>query len=297
MAFLQRGRGDRREQRLFNEGELIWGVPRKPGYDDQDDPKAHAGVTQHAFEPGNDERAICGFEPPKRAGGTSSKPRPQLALPTARLNPRCPKCMRLIEVPEPPAAAEPPAPEPPAPKPQAQPKPPDAVEPEPTMAAEPEPAPEPAAEPEPVADVPPDPPTLELVNPEPVMQPVKETRPRSAEPPLVAPARSQVPPPPAPPPIRSAPPKPARSVTPAIQRDESWEGTADFSVGQISVVVRPPTKPGLGVVASVVAGPSGTRVASVQMNGDGTALISLADAARAPVTVAWFVVPMVDREA
>src|SRR4029079_2705240 len=100
MAF-RLGRGGKRaaDAPLFNEDQVIWGVPRRAGLDEQDDPKAHAGLTQHAFEPGNDERAICGFEPPKRDTSPTTKPRAQLAVPNSRLNPRCPKCLKLIAVP------------------------------------------------------------------------------------------------------------------------------------------------------------------------------------------------------
>src|SRR6476646_6649854 len=100
MAF-RLGRGGKRGQdvTLYEEEQVIWGVPRRAGLDEQDDPKAHGGLTQHAFEIGNDERAICGFEPPKRASGPTAKPRAQLAMPNSRLNPRCPKCLKLMAVP------------------------------------------------------------------------------------------------------------------------------------------------------------------------------------------------------
>ena len=100
MAF-RLGRGGKRAQdvTLYEEEQVIWGVPRRSGLDEQDDPKAHGGLTQHAFEIGNDERAICGFEPPKRASSPTSKPRAQLAVPNSRLNPRCPKCLKLMAVP------------------------------------------------------------------------------------------------------------------------------------------------------------------------------------------------------
>ncbi len=100
MAF-RLGRGGKRaeDMPLYEEEQVIWGVPRRAGLDEQDDPKAHGGLTQHAFEIGNDERAICGFEPPKRASSPTSKPRAQLAVPNSRLNPRCPKCLKLIAVP------------------------------------------------------------------------------------------------------------------------------------------------------------------------------------------------------
>jgi hypothetical protein len=100
MAF-RLGRGGKRgsDAPLFNEDQVIWGVPRRAGLDEQDDPKAHAGLTQHAFEVGNDDRAICGFEPPKRASSPTAKPKAQLSMPNTRLNPRCPKCLKLIAVP------------------------------------------------------------------------------------------------------------------------------------------------------------------------------------------------------
>jgi hypothetical protein len=208
--------------RHWSENELIWGVPRRPGYDDQDDPKAHAGLTQHAFEPGNDETAICGFEPPKRSSGPLAKPRPQLAMPSARLNPRCPKCARLVltpSVPVPPLA----------------------------LAA------------------------IDAVTP------------------AVSAAPAQ---PPSPARVGAA--SAAKNTKPESARSEAWEGTALLGAGDMVAMVRPPSQPGLGVVASVVSGPSGTRVASVNMNADGLAVITLSEPAGAPVTVAWFAVPAVD---
>jgi hypothetical protein len=59
-------------------------------------------------------------------------------------------------------------------------------------------------------------------------------------------------------------------------------------------VIWPPVGDGFGVVASVVAGPSGTRIGEVSTNDDGSTTIALAGPARAAVTVAWFVVPAVD---
>ena len=77
-------------------------------------------------------------------------------------------------------------------------------------------------------------------------------------------------------------------------RSASWEGTAVFAAGQMTALVRPPGQPGMGVVASVISGPSGTRVGSVHINADGLAQISLSEPARGPVSVAWFAVPAVD---
>jgi hypothetical protein len=223
MAFRKSRTAQGRASRVWSETELIWGVPRRPGYDDQDDPKGHAGLTQHAFEPGNDERAICGFEPPKRASGPGSKPRPQLAMPTARLNPRCAKCARLVET----SSTE--------------------VLPPALLAID-------AAGP---------------VEASPAVQPVAAV---SATGPATR-SKSQVAP------------------------TESWEGTVKFGTGDVLTAVRPPSQRGLGVVASVVSGPSGTRVASVDVDAAGMAVITLSEPARGPVTVAWFAVPAVDHDA
>jgi hypothetical protein len=73
----------------------MWGVPRREGHSDTDDPLAHAGLVQHAFLLGQDERALCGFAPPKRVSRTDMTARPQLAL-AGRDNPRCAKCTALV---------------------------------------------------------------------------------------------------------------------------------------------------------------------------------------------------------
>ena len=272
---MQRGRSGRAkaDRQPWAEDALIWGVPRRAGYDDHDDPKAHAGLVQHAFEVGSDERAICGFVPPKRASGPTAKPRPQLALPSTKLNPRCPKCVRLI----------------------AQNAPPEQLAPEPANEAAETATHELAGEHP--ADAAPEAPSDETAE-----SPADEP-PRAGQPPpndggTRGPTRqasrrptggNRPPPPPPPPPPPNEGPPAGR-----LPRAESWEGTAHIEIGEISTVVRPPDKPGLGVVASVVSGPSGTRVASVTVSEDGSAIISLSDRARGRVTVAWFVVPAVD---
>ena len=276
------------EKPPWTEDELIWGVPRRAGHDDLDDPKAHAGLAQHAFVPGNDERALCGFEPAKRASAPSAKPRPQLATASPRLNPQCNKCVRLIvrarPVPEPapPQTESTPAPADPTPAP---------VEPAPTL-AEPPPAPaetapapvETAAAPAPVeiapapAERPPAAPQFAV----PIKPPDAPVGPPT-EPRLPLPSVPTVPP------EGQAEPPDTRTAL-----DDGWAGSIIFRVGQSVAVIRPPSQPGMGVVASVVSGPSGTRVASVVMNVEGQALISLAEPARTLVTVAWFVVPTVE---
>lgn len=70
---------------------ILWGVPRREGYSDTDDPLGHEGLVQHAFLMGNDERALCGFVPPRRLSRADKTPRAQLALP-GPANPRCRKC-------------------------------------------------------------------------------------------------------------------------------------------------------------------------------------------------------------
>lgn len=302
---------------LWQEEQVIWGVARRAGLDEQDDPKAHAGLTQHAFEQGNDDRAICGFEPPKRASSPTSKPRPQLSMPNPRLNPRCPKCLKLM-VPAPSATTEAAAVE--------------LVADDESAAAElpvverigdeevgAEPVDESAAalqaefDGEPTAEAEAEP--ADTVEPEVVSQDAAfaalgELGQSASEPPSPAGLAARLMPPP-PPPEPVEPPEPVQPPEPVIapnsapaarpgivppmsMRSASWEGTAVFAAGQMTALVRPPSQPGMGVVASVISGPSGTRVGSVQINPDGLAQISLSEPARGPVSVAWFAVPAVD---
>jgi hypothetical protein len=332
MAF-RLGRGGKRSSQtpLYNEDQVVWGVPRRAGLDEQDDPKAHAGLTQHAFEPGNDEKAICGFEPPKRASGPTAKPRAQLAVPNPRLNPRCPKCLKLIAVPAPAAAdvTEEAAPD-------DEPAAVDGIEAgnEPKLADEPErnheaevteevdvfdtapEAPAPlaairigeaeierertaneaapgaeqmmAADELPEIDETPDAPdasVMAIVGAAELPHPPDLPLPADPEP--GPPQPNLMPPPP--------PPAPRSTVDPPMSmRSASWEGTVVYATGQMTALVRPPSQSGMGVVASVISGPSGTRVGSVRVNADGLAEISLSEPARGPVSVAWFAVPAVD---
>jgi hypothetical protein len=89
-------RGSKRSKTSWFEDEVLWGVGRREGFSDTNDPLAHLGLTQHAFEAGIDDRAICGFEPPRRPSGRQRIPRPQLAL-AGTDNPQCPRCVALIE--------------------------------------------------------------------------------------------------------------------------------------------------------------------------------------------------------
>lgn len=75
--------------------DVLWGVARREGHSDTDDPLVHQRLVQHAFPFGDDERAVCGFKPPKRTSRADDEPRPQLAL-AGPDNPRCPKCLALL---------------------------------------------------------------------------------------------------------------------------------------------------------------------------------------------------------
>lgn len=75
--------------------DVLWGVARREDHSDTDDPLAHKGLVQHAFLLGNDDRAICGFQAPKRLTRADRSPRAQLAL-AGTDNPRCTKCTTLI---------------------------------------------------------------------------------------------------------------------------------------------------------------------------------------------------------
>src|SRR5436190_23078196 len=75
--------------------QVIWGVARREGASDRDDPLLHSGLMQHAFLFGVDDEAICGFRPPARVGFVGTAKMPQLAMPP-RESPRCPKCAGLL---------------------------------------------------------------------------------------------------------------------------------------------------------------------------------------------------------
>ena len=72
---------------------LLWGVRRRRGYSEIDDPSAHRGLTQHAFVVGAYDVAMCGVK-------TYGRRRPKfvrLAVPTAE-NPTCRECSVAIAV-------------------------------------------------------------------------------------------------------------------------------------------------------------------------------------------------------
>jgi hypothetical protein len=92
MRFLRRRQTDIGDIRPEN---ILWGVPRREGYSDTDDPLVHEGLVQHAFVMGNDERALCGAEAPRRLSRADTVPRAQLALP-GPANPRCRRCEAVL---------------------------------------------------------------------------------------------------------------------------------------------------------------------------------------------------------
>ena len=71
--------------------EIVWGVRRKIGYSEIDDPSVHSGLTQHAFSLSDYGIALCGTK-------TYGQRRPEyirLAVPTQE-NPVCRECSTAI---------------------------------------------------------------------------------------------------------------------------------------------------------------------------------------------------------
>ena len=71
--------------------QIIWGVRRKYGYSEIDDPSVHSGLEQHAFVVGDYGAALCGA----KAHGWRKPKHIRLALPTEE-NPLCRKCSMAI---------------------------------------------------------------------------------------------------------------------------------------------------------------------------------------------------------
>ena len=97
----------RRARVWWPHDEVLWGVERRPGHFDLEDPKGHAGRIQHAFPMGRDEAAICGFRPALRRDFDGVR-RPLLAAASAGLNPRCGACAAQIAYAPPPWIMTPP---------------------------------------------------------------------------------------------------------------------------------------------------------------------------------------------
>ena len=71
--------------------QIIWGVRRKYGYNEIDDPSVHRGLEQHAFVVGDYGVALCGAKP----YGMRRPTHIRLAVPTEE-NPSCRKCSMAI---------------------------------------------------------------------------------------------------------------------------------------------------------------------------------------------------------
>ena len=76
---------------------VMWGIALRDGYDELDDPSYHRGLTGHAYVPGDDRVAICGYRPPSR--GLIMRRPAKLGFPSARHNPKCPTCTRRVSAP------------------------------------------------------------------------------------------------------------------------------------------------------------------------------------------------------
>lgn len=92
---LNRASGDE-AGRALPAGAVLWGVVRRDGMSDLDDPSAHAGLAQHAYPVDADEQAICGYRPPRRRTQFSSGARVELAAPSSVYNPACERCVAAI---------------------------------------------------------------------------------------------------------------------------------------------------------------------------------------------------------
>jgi hypothetical protein len=75
----------------FRLSDVSWGVKRRPGFSEFDDPQAHATSTAHAFVSGNDALAICGYRPYRRRRHSSVT----LAAPSEQ-NPECERCRSIL---------------------------------------------------------------------------------------------------------------------------------------------------------------------------------------------------------
>jgi len=227
--------GSNTQGEMWAHDEVLWGIPRRHGFSDIDDPRAHSGIPQHAFPLGHNERAICGNEPPKRPTWINPIPQPQLAVPSPIYNPRCQDCQRLLvgsaELGRPtrnlfPSVAIP-------------------------IEVDPQAAPISFAAPE-------------------VFQPAE----------IIG--------------IEASQPARRKSSRRSVRRG----GTTTVEAGEPIVEIQAPeVTAGAGIVASVVDGPDGVRVASVTVHDGGRATIELNQAWTSPIRVAWFIVSSMERQA
>lgn len=71
--------------------EIVWGIRRKSGCGDLDDPRAQAGATAHAFAAGRDEIAVCGYRPMRW-----SRRRAMPLAAASEYNAQCTKCLARL---------------------------------------------------------------------------------------------------------------------------------------------------------------------------------------------------------
>jgi hypothetical protein len=220
---------------MWAHDEVLWGIPRRHGYSDIDDPRAHSGIAQHAFPLGHNERAICGNEPPKRPTWINPVPHAQLAVPSPIYNPRCQDCQRLL-----------------------------------------------------VGRPGLDRRTRDLFGS--VAIPIEVD-------PLAAPISLEAIEP-LPPPetigVEAIQPPRRKSSRRSVRRG----GTTTVEPGEPIVEIHAlEATAGAGIVASVVDGPDGVRVASVTVHDGGRATIELNQVSTSPIRVAWFIVSNIAPEA
>lgn len=73
------------------ERDVLWGVPRRPGYDPVFDPAPHRRITKHAFLASDDLRALCGYRPSRwRTRG------PVRLAAATDANPGCGRCSAAL---------------------------------------------------------------------------------------------------------------------------------------------------------------------------------------------------------
>jgi len=245
--------GSTAPDQLWAHDDVMWGIPRRHGYSDIEDPRAHSGIAQHAFPIGRNERAICGNEPPKRSTWLNPIPLPQLALASPRYNPRCSDCNKLLvgisQHTRPTLDLHPPHAIP--------------VEADPQFVAIPLPGRATPWTAEPWS-VEPDPHRVAIPLPGPAT-------PWIAKPLSVEASQTQK----------------RKSTRRSVRRG----GTTMVAPGEPLVEIHAPEAiAGAGIVASVVHGPLGVRVISVTVHDDGRATIALNQAPTSHVKVAWFIV-------
>ncbi len=73
---------------IFRVDDICWGVKRRTGFSEIDDPLAHRTARAHAYVAGNDRLALCGYRPYRWA---RKQPLVSLAVPTLD-NPECLSC-------------------------------------------------------------------------------------------------------------------------------------------------------------------------------------------------------------